>query len=122
MEQKKKMKEAYAEIEDMFHAIPELERIFKKYEWEIRYYGRVTWSACTTKEKLIKKRDDFLALAKSIDNRDLLILYYIKHLDKLGTYKVLYALREMYRAQCKEKNKLNNTEEYVDIVEIGWRL
>ena len=56
---KKTMKECFAEIEEMFPYIPEMVRIFQKYEREIRYYNRYDWCACTTKEKLIEKRDIF---------------------------------------------------------------
>ena len=49
------MKEAFQEIEEMFHGIPELQNLFKKYERDIRFYNRYNWNEATTKEKLIKK-------------------------------------------------------------------
>ena len=71
------MKEAFQEIEDTFRGIPELVRIFQRYERRIRYYNRYNWNANTTKEKLIQKRNELLELAKHLDNRHLMILYYI---------------------------------------------
>ena len=65
METKQKMKEAYAERDGMFYAIPEFARIFKQYEYDIRYYNRYQWSAQTTKESLIRKRDELLNMVKN---------------------------------------------------------
>lgn len=121
MQQKKKMKEVFAEIESMFHAIPKLEQAFKNYERDIRYYNCNKWDTSTTKERLIKKRNDLLEVATTMNHCDLLVLYYIKNIESLGVYKMLGILRELYRSQCEAKNKLYNTDEYVDIIEIGAR-
>lgn len=117
--QEKKMKEALEEIEDMFRGIPEWTRIFQQYERDIRYYNRYEWNEYTTKEKFIQKRDELLEMAKRLSNRHLLILYYVEHIEWLGTYRILNMLRKAYRAQCDFKNKLSNTDEHVDILEIG---
>ena len=117
--QEKTMKEAFQEIEDMFRGIPELVRVFQQYERDIRYYNRYNWNADTTKEKLIQKRNELLELAKNLDNRDLMILYYIENTDGLGSYRALNILRDYYRAQCKFKNQISKNEEYVDVLEVG---
>ncbi len=115
----KTMKEAFQEIEDMFRGIPEWTRVFQQYERDIRYYNRYNWDNYTTKERLIQKRNELLELAKSLDNRHLLILYYIENTDGLGVYRVLDLLREYYRAQCKFKNQISKNGEYMDILEVG---
>lgn len=117
--QEKKMKEAFQEIEDMFRGIPELVRIFQQYERDIRYYSRYNWDHNTTKEKLIQKRNELLELAKNLENRHLMILYYIENTDGLGVYRALNLLREYYRAQCKFKNQISKNEECVDILDVG---
>ena len=91
-------------------------------EREIRYYNRYRWGEQTTKEGLIKKRDELLEVVKSIDNVDLTILFYLRKLDGLNKYKMARMLRELYRAQCDFKNELYQTDEYTDILRVDWRL
>ena len=115
----KKMKEAFQEIEEMFQGIPELQNLFKKYERDIRFYNRYNWNEATTKEKLIKKRDDLLQIAKTMGACELFILYYIKHMQTFGRFTLVKMLRELYVSQCNFKNKFYNTNEHEDILEIG---
>lgn len=115
----KKMKDCFMEIEKMFPSMPEMVRIFQKFEREIRYYNRYDWCAYTTKEKLIEKRNAFLELVKKLDNIDLLILFYIQHTDGLGKLRTVKLLRNIYIAQCEFKNELCGKNEHVDILEIG---
>ena len=119
MEQEKKMKDAFAEIEGMFHAIPEWDRVFKQYERDIRYYNRFEWNRITTKERLIEKRDALLQTAKALDNRDLLILYYIRNIRFLGVQNALRLLRDIYGAQCALQNEGLEEEKYVDVMRVG---
>ena len=113
------MKEALQEIEETFQGIPELQRLFKKYEKEIRFYNRYNWNEVTTKERLIKKRDELLRIVKTLGARELFILYYIKHIDTFGQCTLVKMLRDLYSSQCNFKNKFYSTDEYVDILEIG---
>ena len=113
------MKEVLKEIEDTFQGMPELQRLFKKYEREIRFYNCYNWNEVTTKERLIKKRDELLRIAKTLGARELFILYYIKHIETFGQFTLVKMLRELYLSQCNFKNKFYNTDEYVDILEIG---
>ena len=115
----KTMKEAMQEIEEMFYGIPELQNLFKKYERDIRFYNRYNWNEITTKEKLIQKRDELLQIAKTMGACELFILYYIKHMDTFGRFTLVKMLRELYVSQCNFKNKFYNTDEYVDILEVG---
>ena len=119
MKQEKKMKDAFAEIEDMFHAIPEWDRVFKQYERDIRYYNRFEWNRITTTERLIEKRDALLQTAKALDNRDLLILYYIRNIRFLGVQNALRLLRDIYGAQCALQNEGLEDEKYVDVMRVG---
>lgn len=119
MKNKKKMSDAFKEIEEMFPIIPEWRRIFKDYERDIRYYNRYKWSKQTTKEGLEKKRNDLLEMIKQLDNRDILILYYIRHMKVLGVYRVLSIFREFHCLEMSRKNREENTDKYVDILEIG---
>ena len=50
---------------------------------------------------------------------ELLILYYIKHMDSFGRFTLVKMFRELYKSQCDFKNKFYNTDEYVDILEVG---
>lgn len=102
MEERRTMKEAFDEIEKAFHAIPEWERIFKKYEWELRHYNRMQWNERTTKEKLANKRDELLKVAKSLDYRDLMLLYYVKKFEGTGIYRLVEVLEKFARAQCEK--------------------
>ncbi len=122
MQQTKKFKEVLLEIEGKFGCMPELSSLFQQLEREIRYYNRYCWGEQTTKEKLIKKRDELLAVVKSIDNIDLTILFYLRNLDGLNKYKMARMLRELYRSQCDFKNELYQTDEYADILGAGWRV
>ena len=119
MEKQKRMKDSFAEIEKMFPAIPEMVRIFQKYEREIRYYNLYDWCEGTTKEKLIQKRDILLEIVKKLDNIDLLILFYIKNTSGLGKLRTVKILREMYCTQCRLQNELCGKNECMDILEIG---
>ncbi len=122
MQQTKKLKEVMAEIEEAFCAMPKIAELFQQMEREIRYYNRYRWNEQTTKEKLIKKRDELLEVVKSIDNIDLTVLFYLRKLDGINQYKMARMLRELYQAQCDFKNELNQTDEYADILGVGWRL
>lgn len=113
------MEEVMAEIEEMFRGIPEFVRVFQLYEYELRYYNRYNWNRYTTKEKYEQKRDELLEIAKHLDHRDLLILYYIRHTDGLGVERTINILRGFYRAQCRFRNEICGKEEYMDIFEIG---
>lgn len=113
------MQEAMAEIEMTFRGIPEFVRVFQQYEHDLRYYNRYRWNPYTTKEKYERKRDALFEIAKSLDHRDLLILYYIQNTDGLGAERALHILRGFYRAQCRFQNKVCGKVEYVDILEIG---
>ncbi|MBQ7924195.1 MAG: hypothetical protein IJ329_02695 [Clostridia bacterium] len=97
----------------------EWERIFAVYEREIKNYSRYRWNAYTTKERLIEKRDALLKIAENLDNVDLIVLYYIYHIDWLGKWKMVELLRKAYQAQCAFQNEFFQTDTYVDIVEIG---
>ena len=119
MEEQKKMKEYFAEIEKMFFGIPEVVRIFQMYEREIRYYNLYNWCEETTKEKLIKKRDVLLDIVKKLNHVDILILFYIKNIDGLGTFYMLRCLRDMYNAQCQFNNELFGNNEHIDISKVG---
>ena len=55
---------------------PNLERIFKYLNWQIRY-GRCA-CAGESKEKLLDERNNLLPIAKEMDLRDLRILYYVR--------------------------------------------
>lgn len=119
MEKQKKLKEVLAEIDAMFPAIPEFTRVFKQYELDIRWYNRYIWSEHTTKEILIEKYKALLKIAQHLDHLDLLIFYYLDHIDGMGRETLLRMLKERYIAQCKFKNEFYNTDKYLDIGELG---
>ena len=107
------------ENEELFKDIPELNRVFKKLDREIRYYRNKTWNEYTTKERLVKKRDELLDIAKKLTLSDLYLLYYVEKIEFLTKMRLLRKLRKHYQSQCRLLNFLENTDEHIDIFLLG---
>ena len=118
-ENEKKKCEERTEKRGLFADIPEWQRLFQDMDKHIRLFDAYRWNACTTKENLIKKRDEMLEMVKKLNNIDLHVLYYLRCIQGISNRSLFYMLQKLYLSQCEFLNWLFNTTEYVDIFLIG---
>ncbi|MBQ9113858.1 MAG: hypothetical protein IJY05_02935 [Clostridia bacterium] len=91
-----------------------LQRLFDYLDRDIRYAHLTHKNDGIDKETLVRRRETLRKTAESITCIDLYILFYLKHVERISETSVWHALQEEYRAQCKRKNLLLNTEEFFD--------
>lgn len=104
---------------EMFSGLPKMVDLFTRLDRNILYFNCYRWEENTTKEALSAKKDALLETLQGLQGSDLIILYYIKHLDGLWKSKTLEALQNWYRAECAGKNLLYHTDRYNDPLDVG---
>ena len=87
---------------------------FKMYERHVPYFNQYTWKKGVTKEMVDLRNKKLLETAQNMWIDDLIILYYIRNLDRYRGGQIAKALQKAYQAQCELYNKLSNTDKYKD--------
>lgn len=108
------MKKDIKERETLFEDLPELKRVFEYYERQIRFYNRYEWAEGITKEMLIRKRDSFLEIVKGLGNKDLMLLYYVRHMRGISIDRLLRLLQNLYQAEQELYSECKQKEDYFD--------
>ena len=93
--------------------LPDVEKlldIFRAMDKKIKY-SRHSAALNESKEIWKKRREVLTETVENIDSRDLLLLYYIRHIDGLYRSALLKTLKKVYRAQQELKNFLNDSDD-----------
>ena len=114
MEGKKDIKESGF----LFENLSELKRVFAYYDRQICYYNRYEWEEGITKEILIRKRDAFLELVKGLGNKELMLLYYVRHVRGISLDRLLCLLQNLYQAEQELYCTLQQKEAYFDPMKV----
>lgn len=94
-------------------SLPDVENlldIFRAMDKKIKY-SRHSAALNESKEIWKKRREVLTETVENIDSRDLLLLYYIRHIDGLYRSALLKTLKKVYRAQQELKNFLNDSDD-----------
>ncbi|MBQ8284054.1 MAG: hypothetical protein IJX75_03070 [Clostridia bacterium] len=105
-------------ISELFFAVPQLKKSFLNMENRIKYFRKQP-KRDTTKEDLERKMELLLQTAKTLNGRDIRIIYYIRNIDSLGERKMLEMLEKLYQAEEKFKAEWNGENEWKDPLQVG---
>ena len=103
----------------MFEDIILWKKVFVRLDRDIAQYNQYEWNEETTKERLVQKRDDLLKVATKLNERDLLLLYYLKSQLGISAIRAYKIMRKQY-CTIQEFEKTADGEQTVwDIERVG---
>ncbi len=102
--------------EQLLREFPEIMQYIEKIDDTIQCLSDFRKKSKRYKELLREKKNALLQVFHTVTVRELQILYYLRSLSSIGTYRAFLILREFYNKECAFKNEVLGEEKYYDFM------
>ena len=102
--------------EKLLQEFPEILEYLKKIDDTLQRLSDFRKKNRQYKKLLQEKKNALLHLLHTVTVRELEILYYLRSLSSIGTYRAFLILRDFYEKECAFKNEVLGEEKYYDFM------